>query len=132
MPILFGKHLLCLLSPTHHPADIKDASKIGNLFTLFLCDPLTAFCFIMGKSNVSKETYDLCLSFKDKMFDEIGNLLLEQGSIRSCFPFFLPFPPSSLFFITEEERRMTQSSFPSFSLLPIGILDKKTNHHIRG
>lgn len=85
LPILFGKHLLCLLSPTHQPADIKEPTKIGNLFTLFLCDPLTAFFCIMGKTNISKETYDLCLSFKDKMFDEIGNLLLEQGSIPAPY-----------------------------------------------
>jgi hypothetical protein len=43
-----GRQAFALLSPTQRPMELGEASKTGNLLTMFLTGPLMAFCLAAG------------------------------------------------------------------------------------
>ena len=61
-----GKESIVLHGTWYSPGPTKvPPINFWSLFTLFLCDPLAAFCFIMNLVNISDETYSELLSNKN-------------------------------------------------------------------
>jgi len=87
IPTIYGRQVMALLSPKEHPADI-DPSKTGNLFTLFLSDPLTAFCFIMEKKSLSQEVSQKLTAAKDDFFEEIRKLIQTYPDLNPAFALY--------------------------------------------
>ena len=63
--------------------------KNGGLLTLFLHDPLLAFCAICNANNLRQEVWNKCQSFLDKIFSEILEILF--SSIKEIGMFALNF-----------------------------------------
>ncbi|XP_065068851.1 protein SCAI-like isoform X2 [Rhopilema esculentum] len=74
IPKLFGQPVVCLMSPIETTEAFSD-QKNGGLFTLFLHDPLLAFCTICNAKNLRLEIWNKCQSFLDKIFSEILEIL---------------------------------------------------------
>lgn len=55
MQNVFGAPMLCLLSPTACPPDIKGPTAVGNLFTLFLHAPLHALWVALKREGQMEE-----------------------------------------------------------------------------
>jgi len=88
IPNLFGKQVLCLMSPTGQPPEIKDASTAGSLFTFFLTDPVLAFAFVLGKDSLPKDVYESArLEFESFAIDFTEELT--NNSLHPAFPLFM-------------------------------------------
>jgi hypothetical protein len=48
-----GQQAFCLMSPTQRPYELGEASKAGNLLTMFLTGPLMGFCLAAGNTDPS-------------------------------------------------------------------------------
>ena len=84
IPSVFGKQTVCLMSPRKRPvldSESEEGSRSGNLFTLFLCDPLPAFCYVMNKCELSKDTYKRACEKTEEFLAEILQLLQTQPGI---------------------------------------------------
>merc|ERR1712137_219378 len=94
IPSVFGKYVVCLMSPKAQPMESPEgegqteSTKIGNLFTLFLCDPISAFCYVMGKTNISAETYAKVQEKSVEFQNSILQILQNQPSIDPAFLLF--------------------------------------------
>ncbi|CAB4010930.1 SCAI-like [Paramuricea clavata] len=56
----FGQSVVILMSPCKVPHTLQDAIRKGNLFTLFLHNPLVAFLYICNIANVQVELWEQC------------------------------------------------------------------------
>jgi Protein SCAI len=94
MPRYFGQPLVILMSPQDIPApfigivqliqdpnhcqpikeSIADHQHNGNLFTLFLHSPLTAFCYICNIMTVPIHLWERCQTFIDRFVTEASRL----------------------------------------------------------
>mmetsp|Transcript_127969 Transcript_127969/g.190641 ORF Transcript_127969/g.190641 Transcript_127969/m.190641 type:complete len:565 (+) Transcript_127969:22-1716(+) len=90
IPSLFGKQVVCLMSPRKQPSldKTEKEEKIGNLFTLFLCDPLSAFCYVMNKTNISKEILVKANEKKENFLSAILVLIQTQPGIDPALLLF--------------------------------------------
>ncbi|XP_065830194.1 protein SCAI-like isoform X2 [Oscarella lobularis] len=70
----FGQPLVCLLSPQNIPPTFTDPS-VGGLLTLFLHNPLVAFCCVCGVSEVEKSVWTQCRSHVEKFCIEVTELM---------------------------------------------------------
>jgi len=86
LPNIFGKPFLCLLSPVSRDYTVEVR---GNLFTLFLYAPLTAFCFVVSKNTVSQDLFDKCTKHIESSFEDVQNLLCNFEGIPSAFHHFI-------------------------------------------
>jgi len=75
------------MSPKSQP--LGESTQIGNLFTLFLCDPLAAFCFIMNLVNISDETYSELLIKQEELYNTLLQLIQSPGVVKYIF-FLIP------------------------------------------
>lgn len=50
-----GRQCFCLMSPTQRPPELGEASKTGNLLTLFLTGPLMGVCLLAGNTDPSTQ-----------------------------------------------------------------------------
>ena len=89
---------MCLMSPKKTPNLSEDGNdndeesvskKIGNLFTLFLSDPLGAFCFVTNKRNISTELYDKATKKKDEALAAMLQVIQSQPDMDPAFSLFL-------------------------------------------
>ena len=48
-----GRQAFCLMSPQQRPFELGEASKTGNLMTMFLTGPLMGFCLVAGNVEPS-------------------------------------------------------------------------------
>lgn len=82
---------MCLLSPKRIPkldedsSENEPSSKIGNLFTLFLSDPLGAFCYVFNKRNISAELYENANKKKNEVLTAILQLIQSQSGMDPAF-----------------------------------------------
>ncbi|KAL6054415.1 Protein SCAI,Protein SCAI, partial [Balamuthia mandrillaris] len=83
---VFGKPFLFLLSPTRRE---YGGEQRGNLFTLFLSAPLSAFCFMVGKTSVPQDTYEKCEKSLSNSFEDVHKLLCNFESIPPAFHDFI-------------------------------------------
>lgn len=76
LPKTFSQPVVVLCSPTAYPGNVKDASEIGNLFTLFLHSPLKGFLSLCMVEKLSTEKWSQCLalvtSIESVIADAIG------------------------------------------------------------
>ena len=84
LPTVFGKQVICLLSPKEQPLEFE-TSKSGNLFTLFLSDPITAFCFVMGHRTISPEQHVQLKLCRDNFNVELAKLLPTWEDLGETF-----------------------------------------------
>jgi hypothetical protein len=75
-PHLFGQPFVSFLSPTKLPQMFQENSFKGNLFTLFLTNSLTAFCYVCNLNNIAQmNTYEKALKLVEQIHNEIFNVL---------------------------------------------------------
>lgn len=60
----------------------SEASQAGNLFTFFLHDPLTAFCFTVTRMVLTQETYNQCTEALNNLLIELQNLVTTSPEMR--------------------------------------------------
>ncbi|CAH1787122.1 unnamed protein product [Owenia fusiformis] len=84
-PNLFGQPLICLLSPLHLPQTMQDQHQKGNLFTLFLYSPLTAFCNICNIVDIPIQMWDKCQVQIDKFIVEAGRTFSRSRSLDHSY-----------------------------------------------
>jgi len=88
IPNAFGQPFLCLMSPpaTHPKAT---AFNRGNMFTLFLCDPLNAICSITGINRLNQQIFDEASRCIDSTLEIICKLLLCLNFVDAPYVSFL-------------------------------------------
>ncbi|KAL7061232.1 hypothetical protein AAHC03_09906 [Spirometra sp. Aus1] len=86
---LFGQPVVTLLSPETVPTRIEDQRQRGNLFTLFLYCPLTAYCYVCGLTSISLKTWERGQSIIDAFLAECSRILLRSRSLHPAFTHFL-------------------------------------------
>ncbi|VDL95989.1 unnamed protein product [Schistocephalus solidus] len=86
---LFGQPVITLLSPETVPTRIENQRERGNLFTLFLYCPLTAYCYVCGLTSISLKTWERGQSIIDTFLGECSRILLRSRSLHSSFTHFL-------------------------------------------
>lgn len=75
-PYLFGQPFVSFLSPIKLPQMFQESSFKGNLFTLFLTNSLTAFCYVCNLNNIPQVSiYEKAVKLVDQIHDEIFNVL---------------------------------------------------------
>ncbi|TSO37122.1 Protein SCAI [Bagarius yarrelli] len=82
---LFGQPLVCLLSPTVYPKNMQDQSQRGNLFTLFLYNPLMAFLSVCGLASMRQGLWEKAQEFLRKVSHDIGQMLTSSRAIDQAF-----------------------------------------------
>jgi hypothetical protein len=92
MANIFGVPLMVLASPSAQPPEILEASQAGNLFTFFLHDPLTAFCFTVTRMVLTQQVYNQCTEI-------LNNLLLQLQALVTTSP---EMPPEITPFFSDE------------------------------
>ncbi|XP_014664442.1 PREDICTED: protein SCAI-like [Priapulus caudatus] len=85
MPNLFGQPLVILMSPEQVPSNIHEQRHRGNLFTLFLHSPLTAFCYVCGISEIHIELWDKAQAVIRKMFVEISRTVAHSRTLDTSY-----------------------------------------------
>lgn len=83
---MFGQPFISLLSPMFLPNIILDhQNQHGNLFTLFLTNPLFAFCYICNIQRLTTETFNKCQEQIKYIFIEIARCIYKSKLIDSVF-----------------------------------------------
>lgn len=80
---------LCLMSPTSHPPGLADPSTTGSLFTLFLHDPITAFCVVTGQRKISSTAYTRGQAILSRSAITLHNHLASRTDIPPAFLQFM-------------------------------------------
>ncbi|TPP59086.1 Protein SCAI [Fasciola gigantica] len=88
-PNLFGQPFVCLLSPEVIPESLESSRHRGNIFTLFLHCPLTAFCFVCGLGTVQLKTWDAARGVLDAFLTECYRILIRSRSLDYSYVQFL-------------------------------------------
>ncbi|RNA36492.1 SCAI isoform X2 [Brachionus plicatilis] len=85
-PNLFGQPFLSLLAPQHLPPIFQERQHHnGNLFTLFLTNPLFAFCYICNISSLTGIVYSKSQDQISAIFIEIARTFYKNKQIESVF-----------------------------------------------
>ncbi|KAL1131066.1 hypothetical protein AAG570_012303 [Ranatra chinensis] len=74
LPRYFGQPLVILMSPQNVPPNFHEHQHNGNLFTMFLHSPLTAFCYICNITSVPIHHWERCQSYIDRFVTEASRL----------------------------------------------------------
>lgn len=108
------------MSPTEYPAGaaIKEASEIGNLFTLFLHCPIKAFVSLSGVEEMSQQTWDKALASLNAIEGFIAELISKEDAnigklLHSAQPSFYGFKliPVLRSFTDKSYKRFAQDDF---------------------
>ncbi len=81
---LFGQPLVALLSPETVPTSIESERRKGNLFTLFLHCPLTAYLRVCGLASISLKTWERGQSLVDSFMGECCRILMRARHLGEC------------------------------------------------
>jgi hypothetical protein len=60
-----------------------DSSTTGNLFSCFLYSPLVAYCAMLGRAEITQETFDVLSRNINVAFDEMHRVLLTAQGLRT-------------------------------------------------
>ncbi|KAG1714779.1 Protein SCAI [Nymphon striatum] len=85
IPNLFGQPMVALMSAEITPKHLMDTHHKGNLFTLFLHSPLTAFCFICKVSGVPITSWEKGRVNVDRFLSEAGRLITRSRGVDSSY-----------------------------------------------
>lgn len=85
IPNLFGQPVVCLLSPERAPPTMQDKHRRGNLFTMFLHDPLMAFCYVCNIYEVPVDLWDKCSGVIDKFMAEASKLFSRSKKLDNMY-----------------------------------------------
>jgi len=75
-----GRQAFCLMSPQQRPFELGEASKTGNLMTMFLTGPLMGFCLVAGNVEPSIQQLVDMQSTLSSVMGEWGALMLRSFS----------------------------------------------------
>ncbi|XP_056011252.1 protein SCAI-like isoform X6 [Ostrea edulis] len=89
IPNLFGQPVVCLLSPERAPPTMQDKHRRGNLFTMFLHDPLMAFCYVCNIYEVPVDLWDKCTGIIDKFMSEASKLFSRSKKLDNMYIQFI-------------------------------------------
>lgn len=59
-----------------------EASQAGNLFTFFLHDPLSAFCFVVAKTVFPLDVHKKCTECVNNIFLDLASDLQSSSELR--------------------------------------------------
>ncbi|XP_033108155.1 protein SCAI-like [Anneissia japonica] len=86
IPNLFGQPVIILMSPVALPLTLQERCPMkGNLFTLFLSDPLMAFCSICDITDVPADLWAKCKKVMVKVVNDSANLLCKSRGIDHVY-----------------------------------------------
>lgn len=88
MPSMFGQPLVILMSPAQVPAAFEEQRHRGNLFTLFLHCPLTAFCYISNINEIQLHLWDKAQTYINRTLAELSHLLSQSRNIDISYLHF--------------------------------------------
>ncbi|TGZ68796.1 hypothetical protein CRM22_004084 [Opisthorchis felineus] len=88
-PSLFGQPFVCLLSPEVVPDKLESMRHRGNVFTLFLHCPITAFCYICGLTTIQYKTWDRAQAILDSFLTECYRILTRSRNLDYSYMQFL-------------------------------------------
>ncbi|WIA13478.1 hypothetical protein OEZ85_007056 [Tetradesmus obliquus] len=97
-----GQQAFCLMSPTQRPYELGEASKAGNLLTMFLTGPLMGFCLAAGNTDPSIQQLVDLQSAMNSVMGEWAALLLRSFQAPGA-----PKSPWSVVFRDALLRRLT-------------------------
>ncbi|GAB6024608.1 hypothetical protein CHUAL_009752 [Chamberlinius hualienensis] len=92
IPRYFGQPFVTLMSATEMPTGFHGKNNHhnkGNLFTLFLHSPLSAFCFVCNIVDVPATLWDECHVQVDQFLAETAHLFTRSRSLDHAFVHFL-------------------------------------------
>ncbi|XP_063372690.1 protein SCAI [Cydia amplana] len=75
IPRHFGQPLVILMSPLDVPQPFQENKQQGNLFTIFLTTPLTAFAYICDIHTMSLNHWDRAQGFVDTFMAEASQIV---------------------------------------------------------
>ncbi|XP_077861892.1 protein SCAI-like [Saccoglossus kowalevskii] len=85
VPNLFGQPLVCLMSPTQLPKNLQDQNTKGNLFTLFMYSPLTAFCHVCDIGDIPVALWEKCQKHVTMVTQETATLISKSRSLDHTY-----------------------------------------------
>ncbi|KAH8850975.1 Protein SCAI like [Schistosoma japonicum] len=89
IPNLFGQPFVCLLSPKVIPEKLESQRHRGNLFTLFLHCPLTAFCLTCNLTKITMKIWDRGQSIIESFLTECYHVLTRSRNLDYSYQQFL-------------------------------------------
>jgi hypothetical protein len=81
IPNTFGVPFMVLCSPRAQPPELLEASQAGNLFTFFLHDPLSAFCFVVAKTVFPLDVHKKCTECVNNLFLDLASDLQSSSEL---------------------------------------------------
>ncbi|XP_070581867.1 protein SCAI-like [Ptychodera flava] len=85
IPNLFGQPVVCLMSPTTLPKNVQDQNTKGNLFTLFLYSPLTAFCHVSDIADIPIALWEKCEKHVKMVMQEVAQLITKSRTLDHTY-----------------------------------------------
>jgi hypothetical protein len=80
---IFGAPILVLASPQRSLPGLLEPEQAGSLFSFFLSDPVSAFCFTVSRSVMSAQSYEDLQSISNSMFEKLNNSISTMSDLRS-------------------------------------------------
>ncbi|KAJ0183623.1 hypothetical protein K1T71_000046 [Dendrolimus kikuchii] len=87
IPRLFAQPLVILMSPVELPTNYQDRPQQGNLFTLFLHSPLTAFCYCCDIRNLSLSYWERGQTYVEAFLIEASQIFIRSRIDPMYFSF---------------------------------------------
>eukprot|EP01122_Echinamoeba_exundans_P002632 TRINITY_DN1258_c0_g1_i2.p1 TRINITY_DN1258_c0_g1~~TRINITY_DN1258_c0_g1_i2.p1 ORF type:complete len:557 (+),score=65.32 TRINITY_DN1258_c0_g1_i2:77-1747(+) len=85
---IFGAPILVLASPHRSLPGLLEPEQAGSLFSFFLSDPVSAFCFTISRSVMTAQYYDELQSIATSMFEKLNNSISTMSDLPMAFSFF--------------------------------------------
>ncbi|CAG9558205.1 unnamed protein product [Danaus chrysippus] len=75
IPRAFGQPMVVLMSPISLPSSLSDRSEQGNLFTLFLHNPIAGLCNACDVFTITVDIWDHCVRLRDIFMRDVTRLI---------------------------------------------------------
>jgi len=85
----FEQPIVVLMSPQDVPSTFRDHAHKGNLYTLFLHSPMSAFCFVTNIVDIPIHLWDKCLAYIDRFMTEASRLITRCRGVDTSFLNFM-------------------------------------------
>lgn len=80
---IFGAPVLILASPARQLPGLLEPEQAGSVFTLFLSDPIAAFCFVVSRQVMTSAIYQELLLIASAMFDKLNSVISSMSDLRT-------------------------------------------------